>query len=115
MRGSAPRRYQKGMVALPIISVLLTLTSATPLAAAGRTCFSADQTRAQIAAHKLVEPFKLMKEAASVVKGDPLGGKLCRWNEDFVYEISLLRRDGHVVHVFMNAANGQRMQARADR
>jgi len=115
MRGSAPRPYHGGMVALPIMTVFLALASANPGVAAGRTCFTAEQTRAQIAAHKLVEPFKLMKEAATLVKGDPLGGKLCRWNEDFVYEISLLRRDGHVLHVYMNAANGQRMQARADR
>ena len=97
---------------MPIASALsltLALAAASPAAVEGRICYSNAQTRAQIAAHKLVEPFKLMKEAAALVKAEPIRGRLCRWNDSLVYEISLLRRDGQVLRVFMNAATGQRM------
>jgi len=103
------------MNAAPALSLSLLLAAASPSAAEGRSCFSAEQTRSQIAAHKLVEPFKLMKEAGSETKGEPIGVKLCRWNENLVYEISVLRRDGRVLHVFMDAATGQRMAARKER
>ncbi|MGO9005887.1 MAG: PepSY domain-containing protein [Beijerinckiaceae bacterium] len=75
--------------------------------AAERVCFSAAQTREKIGAHKLAEPFRLMKTAANRFQAEAIGVKLCRWGEEFIYEINLLRRDGHVIHVFVNAGNGQ--------
>jgi uncharacterized membrane protein YkoI len=78
-----------------------------PAPAAERVCFSAAQTREKIGTHKLAEPFRLMKSAAARFQAEAIGVKLCRWGEDFVYEISLLRRDGHVIHAFVNAGNGQ--------
>jgi uncharacterized membrane protein YkoI len=36
-----------------------------------------------------------------------IGIKLCRWNEELVYELSLLGHDGHVIHVFIDAKTGQ--------
>jgi uncharacterized membrane protein YkoI len=70
-------------------------------------CFSAAQTRENISAHKLAEPFRLMKSAAARFQAEAIGVKLCRWKEGFVYEISLLRHDGRVIHAFTNAATGQ--------
>ncbi|MGP0061631.1 MAG: PepSY domain-containing protein [Beijerinckiaceae bacterium] len=75
--------------------------------AAERVCFSAAQTREKIGANKLAEPFRLMKIAAGHFQAEAIGVKLCRSGEEFIYEINLLRRDGHVIHVFVNAANGQ--------
>ncbi len=75
--------------------------------AAEHVCFSAAQTREKIGAHKLAEPFRLMKIAASHFQAEAIGVKLCRWGEELIYEISLLRRDGHVIHVFVNAGSGQ--------
>lgn len=72
-----------------------------------RTCFSAAQTRERISAHKLVEPFRLMKSTANRFQAEAIAVKLCRSGEEFIYEISLLRRDGHVIHAYINAANGQ--------
>jgi hypothetical protein len=74
---------------------------------AERVCFSAAQTRENIGTHKLAEPFRLMKTVAGHYQGEAIGAKLCRWGEEFIYEINLLRRDGHVIHVFVNAGNGQ--------
>ncbi len=88
----------------------LSLAAAVPAAvgpAQERECYSAAQTRERIAVHKLAEPFRLMANAAKRFQGEAIGAKLCRWKEAFVYEITLLRRDGRVIHVFTNAASGK--------
>ena len=86
----------------------LSWASAAPAAPAPEhECFSAAQTRERIAVRKLAEPFRLMAGAANRFQAEAIGAKLCRWKEQFVYEITLLRRDGRVIHVFTNAANGQ--------
>ncbi len=91
----------------------LRLAAAVPAAAGPvrpvpeRECFSAAQTRERIAVRKLAEPFRLMASAANRFQAEAIGAKLCRWKEQFVYEITLLRRDGRVIHVFTNAASGQ--------
>jgi uncharacterized membrane protein YkoI len=36
-------------------------------------------------------------------------------DEDYVYDISVLRRDGRLVHVFLNAVNGQAIGALNER
>lgn len=72
-----------------------------------RICYSQAETRERIASEKLREPFALMRSASTYARADALAGKLCRWNDEYIYEISLLRPDGRVIHVFMNAATGQ--------
>jgi uncharacterized membrane protein YkoI len=47
-----------------------------------------------------------MRSAASRSQAEAIGVKLCRWSEELVYEMSLLRRDGRVIHVFVNAKTG---------
>jgi hypothetical protein len=71
-----------------------------------RLCYSPAETRERVAGLKLREPFALMRKAATLTHADPLAGKLCRWNDLDIYEISLLRSDGRVIHVYMNAATG---------
>jgi uncharacterized membrane protein YkoI len=88
----------------------LSLAVAVPAAAGPapeHECYSAAQTRERIAVRKLAEPFRLMASAAKRFQAEAIGAKLCRWKEQFVYEITLLRRDGRVIHVFTNAASGQ--------
>lgn len=86
--------------------------------AGGRTppaeheCFSAAQTREKIAAHKLADPFRLLVSMAGRYDADPLGVRLCRHKEQYVYEINLLRVNGRVVHVFTNALTGQVLSAK---
>jgi hypothetical protein len=42
------------------------------------------------------------------LQGEPLRARLCRWKQDeFVYEVTVLRRDGRVVFLYMNAQTGQ--------
>jgi uncharacterized membrane protein YkoI len=77
-----------------------------------RICFSAQETREKILQHKLNEPFRVMKATAGQMQAEAIGAKLCRWKEELVYEISLLRHDGHVLHVFVNAADGKTVGSR---
>ncbi|MGI8570842.1 MAG: PepSY domain-containing protein [Methylocella sp.] len=72
-----------------------------------RVCFSTAETREKILAHGLFEPFRVVRSAASRSHAEAIGVKLCRWSEELVYEMSLLRRDGRVIHVFVNAKTGQ--------
>jgi uncharacterized membrane protein YkoI len=74
---------------------------------ADRVCFSTAESRERIHAHGLLEPFQLMRATASRWHAEAIGVKLCRWRESLVYELSLLRHDGHVIYVFVDAQNGQ--------
>jgi hypothetical protein len=76
-----------------------------------RTCFNSAETREKIASRRLSEPFRLLRGAAGRVQGEALRAKLCRWNDEYVYEIALLRRDGRIVHVYLNATSGQSVGA----
>lgn len=94
----------------------LNLLAAAPATAAAlvpeRECYSAAQSRERIAVRKLAEPFRLMANAAARFQSEAIGAKLCRWKEQLVYEITLLRRDGRVIHVSMNAVTGQLIGAK---
>ncbi len=77
-----------------------------------RTCLSSAESRESVAAHQLREPMALLREAALQSRAEPLGTRLCRWDEKFVYEMSLLRRDGRLVRIFVDAASGTHVSAR---
>jgi uncharacterized membrane protein YkoI len=47
-----------------------------------------------------------LRAAARKGQTEPLRSRLCRWNDRFVYEMVLLRRDGKVVRVFIDAIDG---------
>ncbi|MBI1867733.1 MAG: PepSY domain-containing protein [Methylocystis sp.] len=78
-------------------------------------CFSTPETRQQIASHKLAEPFASIQAAAGGDHGEPIGAKLCRRGEEFVYEIRLLRRDGRVVTSYVDAVSGKPHPTRKER
>lgn len=48
-----------------------------------------------------------MHGAATRLQAQVIGVKLCRWREDLVYELSLLRHDGHIIHISVDAKTGQ--------
>jgi hypothetical protein len=77
-----------------------------------RICFSAQETRDKIVTHKLIEPFRVLKASAALMQAEAIGAKLCRWKDELVYEISLLRRDGHILHVFVSAVDGHTLGSR---
>ena len=79
-----------------------------PMRGAARpVCLSAAETREMVKSHRLIEPFAALKYAASQRKAEALSARLCRFGEDFVYVITLLHRDGRLVHVEIEAATGK--------
>jgi len=72
-----------------------------------QVCLNAADTREQVKAHKLLEPYAALKSAAHERKAEALSAKLCMSGDDFVYVITLLHRDGRLTHVQMEAATGK--------
>ena len=70
-------------------------------------CFSTAQTREQIESHRLADPFACMRAAAHAHNGEALGARLCRLDDLFIYEISVLRPDGRIVRLDFDAVTGK--------
>ncbi|MCC3244697.1 hypothetical protein LG047_05075 [Methylocystis sp. WRRC1] len=70
-------------------------------------CFSTTQTREKIEKHKLTDPFTCMRAEAAKLNGEPIGARLCRLAEIFIYEISVLQPDGRVVKIHVDATTGR--------
>lgn len=84
-------------------------------APARNACLSSAETREAVKQHRLLEPFAVLKSAQSQFKAEALSAKLCRQGDDYVYEITLLHRDGRLVRPIMNAATGKFIEMRHHR
>ena len=80
-----------------------------------RTCLTAAETRIVVRENKLTDPGTAQRTAAAQAHAEALRARLCRWNEDYVYEITLLSRDGKVMQVNVRAADGTLAGPRRDR
>jgi hypothetical protein len=112
MDHSLSPRQPRGMIFFVVAAVTVYFGSSVAVRTEPdeeRVCFSTAQTREKILTHGLFEPFHVMRSAAGRWQAEALGVKLCRRSEEFVYELSLLRHDGRVIHVFINAKTGQPM------
>jgi hypothetical protein len=76
----------------------------------GHTCYSPAQTRVEIARHKLSDPLVALRDAARSHRAEPLVSRLCKWKDDWVYEMTLLPKNGKVTRVYVNAADGSPMR-----
>ncbi|HTJ01651.1 MAG TPA: PepSY domain-containing protein [Methylovirgula sp.] len=81
--------------------------AASEHAASEHVCLTAAQAREIVAAHRLAEPFRVMQTTARHFQAEALRAKLCRRKDELIYEITLLRRDGRVIHVSLNAVSGK--------
>ena len=70
-------------------------------------CLNASETREEVNARKLLEPFTALKMAATQRKAEALSARLCHRGDEFFYEITLLHRDGRLVDVEMEADSGK--------
>ena len=77
------------------------------LVAAKPACLNAAETRETVRSRHLLEPFAALKFAGAQRKAEALSAKLCRTGDDFIYEITLLLRDGRLVHVDLAAGTGK--------
>ena len=75
--------------------------------AAKPVCLNAAETREMVKSRHLLEPFAALKFAGAQRKAEALSARLCRTGDDFIYEITLLHRDGRLVHVEMEAGTGK--------
>ncbi len=98
----------------PIALAALLLASAAPARADGeprpppkRVCLAAAETREEIKARHLREPFAVLKHAAQAFKAEALSARLCRIDDELIYEIALLHRDGKFFHAHINATTGK--------
>jgi uncharacterized membrane protein YkoI len=72
-----------------------------------RVCLSSAETREIVLSRKLSPPFNALRTAATHAHGETIGVHLCRFGEDLVYEVTVLRRDGRVVKVLVDAVTGK--------
>jgi hypothetical protein len=70
-------------------------------------CLNEAETREIVKSRHLIEPFTALKSAAALRKAEAIRAKLCHAGDEFVYEITLLHRDGRLVRVQMDAASGK--------
>ena len=80
---------------------------ASEVALGERSCLLTADARSVISQNHLIESSLAMKNAAIKAQSVAIAGKLCRWSEQYVYEITLLRRDGRVIHAFIDARSGE--------
>ena len=69
-------------------------------------CYTVAQTREKIAQHGLADPIPLLRKAGAENQGEPLAARLCRKGEVFIYDITVMHRDGRIERVPINAADG---------
>ena len=72
-----------------------------------RVCLSAAETREEIKSRHLREPFAVLKHRRAAFKSEALSAKLCRIDDEFLYEIALLHRDGKYFHAHVDATTGK--------
>lgn len=87
----------------------ITVLAAGPLRAAGdrvHGCMSPAEARDVLIAQKFVAPFRAAGEAIRTGGGEIVGLQLCLLGDVFVYDVTLLRRDGRVLHTLVDAHAG---------
>ena len=79
-----------------------------------RACLTPAETREAAFTNNFSDPVVALRTAAAHAHAEALRSRLCRWNEEFVYEITLLRRDGKVIKVLIKAVDGTLIGARSN-
>jgi hypothetical protein len=69
-------------------------------------CMPPGRAREVLIAERFVAPFRALNVAAASQSGDPVGLQLCLFGDAFVYDVTLLRRDGRVSHTLVDAHSG---------
>ena len=98
------RAYAAALAGLGIM-----VTTPGPLwAAADRVhgCMSPADARDVLISQKFVAPFRAVAEASRAQGGETVGLQLCLSGDTFVYDVTLLRRDGRVSHTLVDAHTG---------
>lgn len=78
-----------------------------PQARPALACVPSTEARASIVRNQLADPSPALRALARRGQAEPLRSRLCRFEERFVYEMTMLRRDGKVVRVYVDAQDGR--------
>jgi hypothetical protein len=96
-----------GCCALMASAAAIAAEAEPPRTGAKPVCLNAAETRELVKSRRLLEPFAALKFAGAQRKAEALSARLCRTEDDFIYEITILNREGRLVHVEMEAATGK--------
>ncbi len=99
-----------GMTFANFLSAVVVIIAAAFLAgpaAAKQECLSAKDSREMVLSGHLLEPLQVMKNLTSLSRSEPVSIKLCRWDSVYIYDVTLLHRDGKLLRVFVDAISGK--------
>lgn len=72
------------------------------------TCLSPADMREEVGERRVIEPVAAIRAARSVIpRAEIQRASLCRHEDGLVYMLTALRRDGHFVHVIVDARTGR--------
>jgi uncharacterized membrane protein YkoI len=89
-----------------LAAFLLTASAAQADGDRVRGCMSPAQAHDILIQQKLIAPFRALGEAMRAAQAEAVGVQLCRLGDLFIYDITLLQRDGRVSHSLVNAHTG---------
>ena len=70
-------------------------------------CLSPADMREEVSERRVIEPVAAIRAARNVIpRADIQRASLCRHEDGLVYMLTALRRDGHFVHVIVDARTG---------
>lgn len=75
-------------------------------------CMPPARARQVFFEEKLVPPVRAMRQAALLGDAEAIEIQLCRFQSGLVYDVTLLGRDGRVVHRLMSATTGSPLGGR---
>lgn len=106
------------MVALRALIIALCLIGSAPVMAAESSafrgaCLTKAEQRAAVAAHKAVPLAEVIKNLrAKRHRGEVVRARLCKRGEGLDYVLTVLARNGKVVSLTVDAANGELINGR---
>ncbi len=106
LRGRHSSSMRLLWVGVALLGFLSTARAEGPIVA--QPCLSPREMREVASTNRVVEPALAVGAARRAVPGaDMLRATLCRDREVFIYVISVLRKDGRVVHVVVDGPTGR--------
>lgn len=92
---------------LSAVAVMVAAAFMAGPVAAKQECLSAKESREMVVASHLLEPLQVMKNLTSLSRSEPVSIKLCRWDNVYIYDVTLLHKDGKLLRVFVDAISGK--------
>ena len=94
------------LVGVALLGCLITARAAGPIVA--QPCMSSREMQDSVTARRVVAPALAVGAARAAVPGaDLLRVTLCREGEAYIYLVSVLRKDGRVVHIVVDGPSGK--------